>query len=301
VAATDVNGDGRPDLVANNISTNMVAVLLNQTAPGAGAPSFAPAASFVVGNDPAAVSVADVNGDGRPDLVATNRGDGNVSILLNTTAPGTAPPSFIPAGTFATDFAPQSVVAADVNGDGRPDLLVAAAGSTNVSVLLNATVPFGRPAANFAAVASGNFQVGSNPQAVAAADVNGDGRPDLLVANDGSNDVSVLLNTTAPGAVAPNFGSAVNFAAGSGPQSVATADVNGDGQRDLLVANSGANTVSVLLNLMAPGAAPPSFAPAATFAAGSGPQAVAAADVNGDGRAPISSSPTAAPTPCRCC
>jgi len=84
---------------------------------------------------------------------------------------------------------------------------------------------------------------------VTAADVNGDGKPDLIVANDiGNNTVSVLLNTTAPGAATPSFAAQQTFATGSEPVSVTAADVNGDGRPDLIVANFNGNTVSVLLN-----------------------------------------------------
>ncbi len=75
------------------------------------------------------------------------------------------------------------------------------------------------------------------------ADVNGDGQPDLVVANSGSNNVSVLL-----GNGNGTFQSAVNYATGSEPSAVAVADVNGDGHPDLVVTNFGSNTVSVLLN-----------------------------------------------------
>ena len=130
--------------------------------------------------------------------------------------------------------------------------------------------------------------------------MNGDGRPDLLVANAHSDTVSVLLNTTAPGATTPSFAAQQTFATGSGPDSVTAADVNGDGRPDLLVANASSGTVSVLLNTTAPGATTPSFAAQQTFATGSGPDSVAAADVNGDGRPDLLVA-NLTPTRCRCC
>jgi hypothetical protein len=284
VAGADVNGDGRPDLVTANPGANSVSVLLNLTAPGAPTPSFAPAASFAAGGGPGSVAAADVNGDGRPDLLVANSNSATVSVLLNTTAPGAPTPSFAPAASFGAGTSPTSVAAADVNNDGRPDLLVTTPGSDTVSVLLNTTLPFGRTTTTFAAAA--HFGAGSGPASVAAADVNGDGQFDLLVANSGANTVSALLNTTAPGALTPSFAPQSTFPVGdlANPQAVAAADVNGDGRPDLLVANSGTDTVAVLLNTTAPGAVPPGFAPAANFGAGSAPASVAAADVNGDGR-----------------
>ncbi len=281
VTAADVNGDGKPDLIVANGVGNTVSVLLNTTAPGAVTPSFAAQQTFATGSFPVSVTAADVNGDGKPDLIVANDGGSTVSVLLNTTAPGAATPSFAAQQTFATGSGPTSVTAADVNGDGKPDLIVANGNDNTVSVLLNTTAP-GAATPSFAAQQT--FATGSCPNSVTAADVNGDGKPDLIVANENDNTVSVLLNTTAPGATTPSFAAQQTFATGSEPFSVTAADVNGDGKPDLIVANNNGNTVSVLLNTTAPGAATPSFATQQTFATGNGPVSVTAADVNGDGK-----------------
>jgi predicted nucleotidyltransferase len=200
VAVGDVNGDGKPDLVVANRSSNTVSVLLNTTAPGATTPSFADQQTFATGSSPQSVAVGDVNGDGKLDLVVANRSSNTVSVLLNTTAPGATTPSFATQQTFATGSTPFSAAVGDVNGDGRPDIVVANYGSNTVSVLLNTTAP-GATTPSFAAQQT--FPAGTRPDAVALGDVNGDGKPDIVVANPNApgnpTGVSVLLNTTAAG------------------------------------------------------------------------------------------------------
>jgi hypothetical protein len=280
VAVADVNGDGKPDLIVANAGNNTVSVLLDSTAPGAITPSFATQLTFATGSSPFSVTAADVNGDGKPDLIVANIGDNTVSVLLNTTATGATTPSFASQQTFATGNEPISVTAADVNGDGRPDLIVADGNGATVSVLLNTTAP-GAVTPSFAGQQT--FATGNQPSSVTVADLNGDGRPDLIVANTEDATVSVLLNTAAPGATTPSFATQQTFAVGSLPQSVTAADVNGDGKPDLIVANTEDATVSVLLNTTAPGASTPSFAAGQTIVTGAVPLSVTATDLNGDG------------------
>jgi hypothetical protein len=122
-----------------------------------------------------------------------------------------------------------------------------------------------------------DLATGSSPYSVAIGDVNGDGRSDLVVANQSSNTVSVLLGNGAGG-----FGAKTDFATGSAPTSVAIGDLNGDGRSDLAVANYVSGTVSVLLGNGAGG-----FGAKTDFATGANPYSVAIGDVNGDGRSDL--------------
>jgi hypothetical protein len=282
VTVGDLNGDGKFDLaVANGNSGSTVSVLLNTTAAGAATPSFAAHQDFATGANPQSVTVGDLNGDGKLDLAVANGSTVTVSVLLNTTAPGAATPSFAAKQDFVTGTAPASVTMGDLNGDGKLDLAVANFNSDTVSVLLNTTTP-GAATPSFAA--KQDFAMGASPASVTLGDLNGDGKLDLAVANEDSNTVSVLLNTTAPGAATPSFAAKQDFATGAKPLSVTLGDLNGDGKPDLAVANNGSNTVSVLLNTTAPGAATPSFAAKQDFATGATPQSVTVGNLNGDGK-----------------
>ena len=172
---------------------------------------------------------------------------------------------------FAVGAGPSSVAIGDLNGDGNRDLVTADYSDNTVSVLL------GDGSGGFSAAAGSPFAVGVNPISVAIGDLNGDGHPDLATADNTDNTVSVLLGDGSGG-----FSAAAGspFAVGAAPSSVAIADLNGDGNRDLVTADSG-NTVSVLLG---DGSGGFSAAAGSPFADGGNPSSVAIGDLNGDGQ-----------------
>jgi hypothetical protein len=178
--------------------------------------------------------------------------------------PGTGSP-------FATGGNPNSIAIGDLNGDGHPDLAVGAGNSGDVTVLL------GDGAGGFAAAVGSPFAAGSNPDSVAIGDLNGDGFPDLAVADSGSNKVDVLL-----GDGTGSFGSAARFVVGNNQLSVAIGDVDGDGHPDLVVAETGGisslGAVQVLL-----GDGTGSFSFGSTVTVPGVPASAALGDVDGDG------------------
>lgn len=292
VAAADMDGDGKTDLVISNGNSNTISVLRNVSVLGnIDASSFAPKVDFASGNFTSYVSIADVDGDGKPDIVVVN--SNNLSILRNTSSPGT-----IDVSSFAAkvDFdllftGPVFVAIADLDGDGRPELIAANASSASISILRNTSTQGAINASSFASKV--NFTTGSTPYSVAIADVDGDGKPDLAVANAGVgvNTISVFRNTTVPGTInASSFTAKVDFATGPNPRSVALMDVDGDGKPDLVTANSSAasTTMSVLRNNSIPAIIDAgSFTGKIDFTTGTSPQHVAVADLDGDSKPDI--------------
>ncbi|HZS48622.1 MAG TPA: VCBS repeat-containing protein, partial [Blastocatellia bacterium] len=129
--------------------------------------------------------------------------------------------------------------------------------------------------ASFAPATS--FAMGASPTGVVVGDFNKDGKPDVVTANSGSNNISLRAGDGSGG-----FGSAANFNVATSPSSVAVGDFNKDGNLDLVTANAGSNNVSVLL-----GNGSGSFAAAVNFNVASNPSSVAVGDFNNDGNPDI--------------
>jgi hypothetical protein len=267
IAAGDLNGDTRLDLVVANKGSGTISVLL-----GNGDGTFQSASSYGSSLLPAPVSVAigDFNADGKPDLaVADFIQSGAVSILLNDGSGNFGAPASFAAGAF-----PASVAVGDLNADGHPDLVTANQNDGTVSVLASEGGGVFQPAVNFS-VSGGSSP---DPVSVALADFNGDGKPDIAVANQtGSGDVGILF-----GNGDATFQTARNLNAGIFPASLAAGDFNGDAKMDLAVAATANDGVTPALFIV-PGNGDGTFQTPVTHPAGAGPSYVAVADLNKDG------------------
>jgi alpha-tubulin suppressor-like RCC1 family protein len=240
--------------------------------------SFTPRLDLPAGDGPDHVLVADLDGDGRPDLAVANAFSSTISVYRNLGG----------SNWFAAPFSlscglnPYGLVAADVDGDGRLDLVTANVGANTASVLRNLSAPGGLTPASFDAKI--DYPVGSVPDFVAVQDLDGDGRAEIVTAEQGDNSISILPNRAVPGALnAGSFGPRVSFLAGAVTHSVAIGDLDGDGRADVVAGNYGNHTLSVFRNLGVPGeVSSGSFAPAVTLNASG--KTVAIGDWDGDGK-----------------
>ena len=225
VAAGDIDGDGKIDLVIAEEATSSVVVLANRTQ-AVGQYAVQPF-GFEGGHTPVGVIVADVDGDGRLDVVAAAKADGLV-VLRNITAAG-GPISFAGPVYLATPHA-MAVAAADLNADGRLDLAAVDDYDDALVVWLNTgaagVTAFG-PRTEHAAP--------RDPVQLLVDDANGDGTPDLAVLGRTVGELSIFLNTTAANATTPAFAPRLDRATGTKPSNMLLADLDADGDQEIAV------------------------------------------------------------------
>jgi Bacterial type II and III secretion system protein/FG-GAP-like repeat len=251
IVATKLTTSGFTDLVVVNQTDNTLSVFLGQ-----GDGNFKATPTVATGHFPTSVAAGDFNGDGNMDLVVTNGTDNTITILL-----GDGKGHFTPSvqSPIAVGESPAFVATADLNGDGILDLAVAnnGAGTTalsgnTVAILLGVANPANTSIGNGTFQSPAFFAAGNGPKSISVADVNIDGIPDLVVADQNDNAISLLL-----GLGGGQYGPNVELTVGTDPVSVVTADFTGENKPDAAVANEGSNSVSVILNSSTFGSANP--------------------------------------------
>lgn len=283
ILIADIDGDGKSELLSTNPTLNVVSILRNTATAGSiNAGSFAPKIDIPTGVYPFRISADDFDGDGKLDLVVVNANDNSISVLRNTSTTGTI--SFAGKQDFPTGVNSRYVAVADFDGDGRPDIAVPNTFSL-VSLFRNTSSP-----GNISFNPKTDFTTGANPSAVAAADFDGDGRPEIVTAGiSGTNKLSVLKNNSSPGSLA--FSANVDFTAANSPIEVAAGDVDGDGLIDLVATGNVVGVVSVLRNTGTPGVInTTTFASKVDFTAAAGSSGIALEDLDGNGKLDIVSS-----------
>ncbi|MET0299434.1 MAG: FG-GAP-like repeat-containing protein, partial [Flavitalea sp.] len=244
IESVDFDGDGKPDLVTANANSNSISVLKNLSVPGA--PMFGAAKHFATGNSPMRMQVADLDGDGRNDVIVTNFNSGmsgSVSVLRNTSSVNNI--SFAPKVDLQTGNGSIGVAVADFNNDGRADIVVASGNSAAMYVFIN----------NSSATTGLNFNApviintGGQLNNIIAVDINNDRKPDLVGTRSDNNAMVVYRNLSENGAV--SFDYQMGFNTGGFPGALAAADLDHNGYTDIVVSNFSAGTATVWYNLSA--------------------------------------------------
>ncbi len=255
IVMSDVNKDGKVDVITANQNASNISVLLNSSGN-----TLAAHTTYSMGNGAYSLVAADVNSDGYPDIVTANYNANTMSVRLNN-GDGT----FGAVTNYNTGYVPRGIAAADIDGDGDVDMIVVNSDTQDLSVLKN------NGDGTFAAEV--RTPVGHLPAGVAAADLNADGYIDIAVTTLAADSVVVMFNNGSG-----TFSSVVRYATGDAPWGVALADVDGDHDADMVVTNSSSNTVSVRLNNGFG-----TFGTATDYSTGNNPRGLDIGDVDGDG------------------
>ncbi|WP_437205602.1 FG-GAP-like repeat-containing protein [Planctomicrobium sp. SH664] len=282
VAVGDYNGDGRPDLAIASLYGGDVAILLNSTDAGSDSISFRPPVRFNVGSSPFNVEAVDMNQDGLLDLVAIANPN-LVSILVNQTEVDSNTPSFLPAQQFlGPDANPRSLTIADFNGDGKPDVASSSNYGKMVSVLLNTTEA---GATTLSMTPRVNLPVGHLAHHAASGDLNGDGKPDIVVTSHNDLDVNIYTNLTTVGSTDAVFEYVSRYNVNKRPEGVALVDVTNDGKLDIVVTlqKDAGQEIAVFRNITTEVGGTPLFADAVKFRVEQNPFMIVVHDFDGDG------------------
>ncbi|MEI6508716.1 MAG: FG-GAP-like repeat-containing protein, partial [Bacteroidota bacterium] len=251
---------------------------------GISSSSFQTKVDFAAGTNPVGSALADLDGDGKMDIVVTNGSSNTISVYRNISLAGSITSgSFAAKVDFATGTVPSIIVVGDLDGDGKLDLAVSNNSASTISIFRNTSTSGSITTSSFAAKV--DFSVGSNPRGIALNDIDGDGKLDIAVGNNTGNTVSVLYNTSTSGSITSgSFAAQLTFSSSS-PNDIVFSDIDGDGKAEMLVANGASNITSVYLNTASRGSiTSSSFATAATYTTGSFAQGVATGDIDGDGK-----------------
>jgi Flp pilus assembly secretin CpaC len=268
IASAVLTTSGFHDLLVTDPVANTVEVLLSN-----GDDTFkqATGSPIAVGQQPSAILTGDFNADGNQDFVVTNFTDNTFSLFLGngdgTFKQATGSPFALPSAVAG----PIALTAADFNSDGHLDLAIVNQTTNDVSILLgNGNATFTQATGSQGA---SPLAVGQRPVAIATGDLNNDSHPDLVVANQTDNTVSVLL-----GNGDGTFTQATNspLTTGQGPTAVTVADFNADGNQDIAVTDPQTDSVSVFLGL-----GQGLFAPAFELPVGTSPRAILSAALSG--------------------
>lgn len=255
----DLDSDGKPEIAAINRFSNSLSIYKNTTVSGGfTSSSFATKVDFPVGSEPYTVKIADLNADNKPDIVVSNSVSNTISIFENTSLQGSInSSSFASPITLPTGIFPHTSFLTDFDGDGKIDIAVANIFSNTVSVFRS--VYSGGPITALSFGSAINFAANSGSVDLAATDIDGDGKVDIVVSNQSTDKISLLKNISSPGSI--SFEPHVDFVNGPYSAALLVADIDGDGKSDVINMSVNSGTIGFFRNIADSTPALASFAP----------------------------------------
>lgn len=287
VVIADLDGDGRPDLVIPDAYSGDITIYQNISSNGTlafGSHLVLPMIKGAYGN-PITLVVADLDGDGKPDIAAENSDSGFISIFRNLGSSGILTTnSFGPRMDIPAQTGMEGLAVQDLNADGKPEIVTANGNSNTISIFPNLST-----IGNISFASRVNYAAGNGTLDVVIADLDGDGNPDVAADNINDGTVSVFRNLGSAGTITTNsFASQVAFPGVTQCRRITVGDFDGDGKLDIATANWTSDQISVLRNTTSgPGITSNSFAPPVNFATGGWANNLVTGDLNGDGKLDI--------------
>ena len=248
IAIEDIDLDGKKDIINCNFGSNTFSVFRNLSTLGTiNLGSRLDFSCTGSGFEARELVVADVNMDGKPDVVVLYF-NGWVSIFRNTSTSGTV--SFAPSINYQSINLNAGISAGDIDGDGKPEIAVS---SYNTGVFLVFKNNSTSGVVSFSSYVSYSIGVGTNPHGNAITDLDNDGRAEFIVCNRGNSTVSIFRNFGAIGSI-NNFTYPIkqDYITSSVPIFLELADIDSDGKKEIITANNGTNTISILKNNINP-------------------------------------------------
>jgi len=277
----DLDGDGKSDLVATKGGTNGNEIYVFRNTSTAGNISFATVKTLLVSvNSIRQVSIADLDGNGKPEIILTNEENNLISVFVNNSTIGNLNFSVTPS-TFQVQGAANTfgLSVEDLNADKLPDITVNPSLTSNLFVLVNRSTP-----GNITFDTALRITVSGNLVNVRIGDLDGDGKPDLATTSLLANSVAILLNISSSGG-AVQFAASTNVGTTKSPWGLDMGDLDGDGKADLAIASTdNSKILTVLRNTSKPGALSFETANITTLERS---RHVKIADIDGDGKPEI--------------
>ncbi len=285
--AGDMDGDGKVDLVVSSYDSfrsSRSPISIYRNIGGSGIIAYDTpvvcTSSFGARN----IRLADMDGDGKLDIIVAASGSGRISAIRNMSTPGNI--AMAPNLNLALTTGAYETAVADFDGDGRPDIAAACYAANNVQMYRNKITA--SPTAAF--TSSGtvtsyhvDFPAGNGPVSIAAADFDGDGKIDLVISDNVGNQLTLLKNNSVLDSFM--FTVAATLTVPAAPLQVLTADFNNDGKPDIVVPCFGASAIVVLQNNATTGVLnSTSFSAPISYPTVNGGFGIAIGDINGDGK-----------------